>query len=75
MNHFVQINRIKHLLDKKALLLLINSFVFIKMFYCSSVWGNTTKSNINKLQLEQNFAARIVLGLRTFGIYPRVVDP
>ena len=30
------------------------------------MWGNTTKSNIHKLQLVQNFAARIVLGLRKF---------
>ena len=66
MNQLVHINRIKHLLDKKTLLLLINSFVFTKLFYCSSVWGNITKSNINKLQLVQNFAARIVLGLRKF---------
>ena len=64
MNQLVQISRIKHLLDKKTLLLLINSFVFSKLFYCSSVWGNTSKRNLHKLQLVQNFAARVVLGLR-----------
>ena len=63
MNQLVQIARIKHLLDKKTLLLLINSFVFSKLFYCSSVWGNTSKRNLHKLQLVQNFAARVVLGL------------
>ena len=57
---------IKHLLDKKTLLLLINSFVFSKLFYCSSVWGNTSKRNLHKLQLVQNFAARVVLGLKKF---------
>ena len=62
----VQIGRIKHLLDKKTLLLLINSFVFSKLFYCSSVWGNTSKRNLHKLQLVQNFAARVVLGLKKF---------
>ena len=40
--------------------------VFSKLFYCSSVWGNTSKRNLHKLQLVQNFAARIVLGLRKF---------
>ena len=60
----VQINRIKYLLNKKTVLLLMNSFVFSKLFYCSTVWSNTSKSNIKKLQLVQNFAARIVLGLR-----------
>lgn len=28
------------------------------------MWGNTVKSNIHKLQLVQNFAAWIVLGLK-----------
>ena len=66
MNQLVQIGRIKHLLDRKTLLLLINSFVFSKRFYCSSVWGNTSKRNLHKLQLVQNFAARVVLGLKKF---------
>ena len=33
---------------------------------CSSVWWNTSKRNVHKLQLVQNFAARVVLGLRKF---------
>ena len=35
-------------------------------FYRSFVWRNTANSNIHKLQLAQNFAARIVLGLKKF---------
>ena len=66
MNQLVHIRRIKHLLDKKTLLLLINSFVFSKLFYCSSVWGNKSKRDLHKLQLVQNFAARIVVGLSKF---------
>ena len=62
----VQINRIKHLLDKETLLLLINAFVFSKLFYCSTVWSNTSKSNVRKLQRVQNFAARIIFGFRKF---------
>ena len=50
----------------KSLLLMINAFVFSKLFYCSTVWGNTSKSNIKKLQLVQNFAGKIVLGLKKF---------
>ena len=71
MNQLVQIGRIKHLLDRKTLLLLINSFVFSKLFYCSSVWGNTSKRNLHKLQLVQNFAARVVLGLKKFDRIPQ----
>ena len=48
------------------LLLIINSFVFSRLFYCSSVWSNTSATNIHKLQLVQNFAARIILGLRKY---------
>ena len=45
---------------------MINAFVFNKLFYCSTVWGNTSETNIKKLQLVQNFAGKIVLGLRKF---------
>lgn len=60
----IQINRIKHLLDKKTLLLFMDSFIFSKSFYCLTGLSKTSKSNIEKLQLLQNFAARIVLWLR-----------
>ena len=61
-----QINRIKHILDRKTLLVLINSFVFSKLQYCLTVWSNTSNSNIDKLQKVQNFAGRIILGLRKY---------
>ena len=66
-----QINRIEHLLDKKTVLLVINSFVFSKHQYCSTVWSNTSSSNIEKLQKFQNFAGRIILGL---GKYDHISD-
>ena len=43
---------------------LINAFVFSKLFYCSTVWSGTSKKNVRKLQLVQNYAWRIVAGLR-----------
>ena len=45
---------------------MINAFVFGKLFYCSTVWGNTPKSNIKKVQLVQNLAGKIALGLKIF---------
>ena len=63
LHQIIQINRIKHLLDKKTILLLVNSFIFSKLYYyyyCSTVWSNTSKHNINKLQLEQNFPAHVL---------------
>ena len=62
----VQISRIKHLLDRKTLLLLMNAFVFSTMYYYLTAWANTSQRNIKKLQLVQNFAARIVLGFKKF---------
>ena len=46
---------------RKHFFLIINSFVFSRLFYCSSVWSNASATNIHKLQLVQNFAARIFL--------------
>ena len=66
MYRLIRINRIKHLLDRKMQLLLINAFVFSKLFYCSPVWSNTSKTNVKRLQLVQNFAGRMVLGLRKY---------
>ena len=63
INKLIQINQIN--LIKKHLLI-INSFCFSRLFYCSSVWSNTSATNIHKLQLVQNFAARIILGLRKY---------
>ena len=42
------------------------ALVFSKMFYCSTVWSNTTNKNITKLQLLQNFACKIVTGTRKY---------
>ena len=59
-----RVKRIKHLLDQSILMYLINAFVFCKLFYCSTVWSNTSTENIRKLQLVQNYASRIVTGLK-----------
>ena len=61
-----QINRVKHLFDRSTLITIINSLVFSKIFYCSSMWSSTTKKNIARLQKVQNFAARIVTGTRKY---------
>ena len=61
-----RINRIKHLLDNETLSLIIKALIFGRRFYLSSVWGNTSSKNISKLQLIQNFACRIILGIKKF---------
>ena len=42
------------------------AIVFTKLYYCSSVWANTSKRNVTKLQSIQNIAGRIVTGTRKY---------
>jgi hypothetical protein len=46
--------------------MIINSLIFGRLYYCSCVWADTYKQNIDKLQLVQNFTARIILGIKKF---------
>ena len=61
-----QINRIRHLLDCETLSCIIHSLVLSKLFYCSTVWGNTNAKNVVKLQSVQNFAGPIITNTRKF---------
>ena len=60
LSSLCQISRVRHLFSKEVFYIMINSVVFSKLFYCSAVWAGTYKQNIYKLQLMQNFAARIL---------------
>ena len=61
-----QISRVRHLFTKDGLKIILNSLIFRKLFYCSTVWSATFKQNIKKLQLMQNFAARILTDIRKY---------
>ena len=65
---FVPINGVRHLFAKDVLYMYIiqNSLVFSKLFYCSTVQSGTSKENIHKLQLMQNFAGRILCNTQKF---------
>jgi hypothetical protein len=60
------INRAKHVFNKNLLVTVISALVFSKLYYCSSLWSNTSRSNISRLQGVQNFAARVVTNSRKF---------
>ena len=66
MSRLDQINCVKHCFDNRTLIIIINALVFSKLFYCSSVWSNTSQSNIAKLQAVQNFSCRIVSGSKKY---------
>ena len=61
-----QINRVKDVFDRSTLTTMINTLVFSKLFYCSSVWSNAADTNLLKLQAVQNFASRIICVSRKF---------
>ncbi|CAH3021362.1 unnamed protein product [Porites evermanni] len=54
------INRIKHHLENKTLCLIIKDLFFSRLFFLLFY------KNISKLQLIQNFACRIILGIKKF---------
>ena len=58
MSALGQINRVKHAFDRRTLLIVMNTLVFSKLFYCSNVWANCSKLNVDKLQSVQNFACK-----------------
>ena len=61
-----QISRVRHLFTKDGLKIILKSLIFRKLFYCWTVWSATFKQNIKKLQLMQNFAARILTDIRKY---------
>ena len=62
-----QISKVRHLFSKSVIFTILNCLVLSsKLFYCSTVWSGTFKQNIHKLQLVQNFAARVLTNTRKF---------
>ena len=49
MSSLTDINSAKHAFDKDLLTTITKGFICSKMFCCSSVWSNTSVTNINKL--------------------------
>ena len=45
------INRVKHILDSRTLIMIINALVFSKLYYCSSVGANTSKKILPNYRL------------------------
>ena len=64
VSRLCQINRANNVFDQRTPKLVINALVFSRLCYCFSVWSYTAMKKVNKLQLVQNFAARIVANKR-----------
>ena len=66
MAKLCQINRVSGSFDRDTLGIIISALVMSRLFYCSLVWSNTSATNIDKLQLVQNFVCRIITGTKKF---------
>ena len=53
MSALGQISRVKHAFRKEVLTTIINSLVFSKLYYCSTVWANTTQTNYKAFKILQ----------------------
>ena len=43
MSSLGEINRVKHAFDRRTLIIVMNTLVFSKLFYCLNVWANCSK--------------------------------
>ena len=59
------IKRLRQFVDKYTLQILYNTLVLPHIDYCLPVWSNTSLKYLNKIQILQNRAARMVLGCQT----------
>ena len=57
---------VRHFFFKDVLYIILNSLVFSKLFYCSTAWYETSKENIHKLQLMQNFVGCVLTNTKKF---------
>ena len=57
---------VRHFFFKDVLYIILSSLVFSKMFYCSTAWYETSKENIHKLQLMQNFVGCVLTNTKKF---------
>ena len=58
----IYLNRIKDRLDRDTRLIDVQSLALSIISYCLKVWGMTTKEQLDLVQKEQNFAARVAYG-------------
>ena len=56
-----QIRMVKHNFDQSTLARIIDTLAMSKINYCSSIWSNTSDSNIKKIQLIQHCAAQLLI--------------
>ena len=62
MGTLIYINRIKDKVDKDTRVLIVQSLALSVINYCSKIWGSANKSQLQRIQKIQNFAAKVATG-------------
>ena len=75
---YLEIRRLKHMskfVDENCLKTLAASFILSRLDYCNALYKNLNKSQIEKLQKLQNFAAKVVLSKSIYDhVTPLLID-
>ena len=62
----VSLYKVRHHLSPEILKILVQTYVFPHLQYCSSIWGGAAGCHLDRLQAVIHFAARLVSGLRRY---------
>ena len=62
MGILIYLNRIKNSFPTDTRTLIVQALAVSIISYCSKIWGSTNKTQLQRVQKLQNFAARIALG-------------
>jgi len=62
----IGLSHVRHCIPSDLLPIIVNALVISHVRYCLAVFGNGTKTNMNRLQKIQNFALRVISGRRKF---------
>ncbi len=74
--HFRRLAKVKSFLSLKNFEIVIHPFITSRLDYCSSLYYGANQSSIERLQMVQNAAARLLTGSRKFDrISPILTSP
>ena len=62
MGTLIYLNRIKDKIDKDTRVVVVQALALSLINYCSKIWGATNKTQIQRVQKLQNFAAKVAIG-------------
>ena len=69
------INRIKDNFDKSTRIMVIEALVLSQINYCNIIWGSASKTQLQRVQRLQNFAAKVADGsARKFDLATPIIN-